>query len=393
MGDTKRILPNWLKVYLDWTLPRSEAPESMVLWAGLFTVAAVLKRKVIIPKSLMGSYEIYPNLYIIFVGTPGTVRKSTTIGYAEELLLSMSELLTDSSITFASTSSSASKFIEMLSKSEDSSMTVISSEFSSFVATSKETMYELLTDIYDGKKKFSHGTRQHGFELAEEPVINLIAATTPAWISKQPPEQFLGGGFASRVLFIFEQKRRQYKLYFDDIDYEKTEIVGGILAKDLRHISSLKGEFKHDSLTTKKMMEDWYQVHAKQGTNDSRIEGYWERKHVHVHKVAMILSVMERDDLIITQAHFEAAKLLLDELEEKMPRALSSIGSNPIGHYVYDVQDFIRDRGEVTKKVLTARFFRDLRTEELIELMDALEGMGTISILPNGKNPTYKFVK
>src|SRR5512146_987337 len=109
---SERNLPNWLKAYSVWTLPRSEAPASMVLWAGLFTLAAVAKRKVVFPKRLMGSYEIYPNLYLIFVGNPGVVRKSTTAGYAEELLLNVSETLEAESITLAATSTSSSKLLE-----------------------------------------------------------------------------------------------------------------------------------------------------------------------------------------------------------------------------------------------------------------------------------------
>lgn len=388
-----RQLKNWLKTFTDWTLPRSEAPASMITWAGLFTLAAVLKRKVYFPRSLMGSYEIYPNLYVLFIAKPGVVRKSTSASYAEELLIDVSEMMEDESITFAATSMSASKLLDLLSKSPDASMTIISSEFSSFIGMSNQTMYDLLTDIYDGKRKFEYATRIHGLELAERPVVNLLAATTPAWVSKQPPEYFLGGGFASRVLFVYETKRRQYKMYYDDVDYEKIDELGAALTSDLAHIASLSGEFTHESKELRDLMESWYIDFSQQDPDDPRLEGYFQRKHVHVHKIAMLLSVAERDDLVITQAHFEAAKILLEDLEAKLPRAMASIGSNPIGDQLYQMLDFIAERGEVTKKQIATRFIRDLSLEQIDELAAALKIMGKIEIAMNGKHPIYRIIR
>lgn len=365
----------------------------MILWAGLFTLASVLKRKVYFPRKMMGSYEIFPHLYTIFVAKPGVARKSTTAGYAESLLLDVTEKLSEESINLAPTSVSASKLIETLSKTEDGSLTVISSEFSSFIGPTKEAMYELLTDIFDGKKKFDYATRGHGLELTEKPVVNLLAATTPAWISRQPPEHFLGGGFSSRVIFVFESKRRQYRLYYDDIDYKVIDFIGENLILNLEHIANLTGEFRHENKTLRNDMEAWYKAHAEAGTNDERMEGYYERKHVHVHKVAMLLSIAERDDFVITKGHFEMAKTLLAEIEDKMPRALASIGSNPIGHFLYDIQDFIEDREEATKKQILARFYRDLSRPEIEEIVSTLAMIGNIEFVPNGTNPTYRSKK
>ena len=73
-----RLLDNWLYRYLDWTLNRSEAQESMIIWSGLFTLASAVKRHVYFPKSLMGSYDIYPNLYVIFIGPSSIIQIEPT---------------------------------------------------------------------------------------------------------------------------------------------------------------------------------------------------------------------------------------------------------------------------------------------------------------------------
>lgn len=393
MADRK--LENWLHGYLSWTLPRSEAPESMILWAGLFAVASALKRKVCFPKQLMGSYEIYPNLYVIFVAPPGVSRKSTTAGYAEELLLNITLALKKESINIAPTSSSVSKLIETLSQTDDSSLTIISSEFSSFIGASQGAMYEFLTDIFDGKRKFEYTTRSHGTELSDKPIINLLAATTPAWVSRQPPEYFLGGGFASRVIFVFESKRRQSKLYYDNVDYRTINELTLKLTHDLAVIAQLNGTFKHETTTLRDEMEAWYHAHVKMGVEDTRLGGYHERKHLHIHKVAMILSACTRDDLIITKEHFEQSKLLLQDVEEKMPRALSQVGSNPIGQFLYEIRDFIVEKGEVNKKKIFARFHRDLSTDQIGQLIADLKFVDDIEISQNNgtDNPTYRVKK
>jgi len=345
----------------------------------------------------MGSYEIYPNMYIIFVAPPGVARKSTTAGYAEEILLDVNDKLQSESINIAPTATSAQKLIETLSNTDDASLTIISSEFSSFIGTTSAAMYELLTDIFDGKRKYDRSTYSHNIQLSERPVVNLLAATTPSWIAKQPPEHFIGGGFTSRVILIFESNRRAYKMYYDDVDYDKIDKLQLVIANDLDHIATtLNGEFKHENKELRDMMEQWYQDHAKKGSVDPATSGYHERKHLYVHKIAMCLSACERDDLIITKQHFEASQKLLESIEEKMPRALSQIGSNPLGHYMYDIRDFILERGEVTKKQVARRFSNNLDMEQLSAALHSLAFTDDIEVTKNendSANPSYKAKK
>lgn len=370
-----RLLDNWLTAYGDWTLPRSESPESMIIWAGLYSVASVAKRKVCFPKSLMGSYAIYPNIYVIYVGPPGVVRKSTTAGYAESLLQEIEGVNT------SSTAMSASKLVEIMSETIDGSISILSSELGTFMNISKEEMYDLLTDLYDGKVKYDYATRMHGLEIVENPCVNFLAATTPSWVSEQMPTHVIGGGFASRCIFIFEEQVRRRQLYYD-LDWRKYEDLGKKLTHDLNHIAELEGEFRHDSKQTRDYIENWYRNNVVDDADD-RIEGYFNRKHVHVHKVAMLLSLCERDDLVITETHFNAARALLEGLEAKMPRAFSAVGRNPYSDDILKVLDFIRSfSGEaVERKVIARRFFHQLQGSELDEVLGSLVVMGELEYI------------
>jgi hypothetical protein len=251
----------------------------------------------------MGSYEIFPNLYVLFVGPPGGPRKSTTMGYVGKILKDL-KLNLDPIVNFASTAMSDSKLVQVLSETNDGSITILSSEFASFMNISQETMFDLLTDLYDGKVSHEYSTRMHGVELVDKPCVNLLAATTPSWISTASVH-LSGGGFASRIIFVYENQVRQRKMYFDDVDWDRIATLQAQLRDDILHIARLDGEFSHESRALRDRMEEWYIQHAQMGDVDERIMGYFQRKHVHVHKLAMIYSVAERDDLIITEEHLK----------------------------------------------------------------------------------------
>lgn len=373
-----RDYASWLHAYKEWTVPRSEAPESFIMWAGFYTLASALRRRVKIPADLLGSYEIFPNLYVIFVGPAGGPRKSTTIGYAKELLRHVED------VDVSSTATSTSALIQDMSKLDDGAISITSSEFGNFVSISKEEMYDFLTDIYDNPRAYEYTTREHGKEQIYKPTINLLGATTPSWINDHMPPQVLKGGFASRTIFIYEEAPRRRKLYYDDIDNKDFDRLGKYLLEDLRHISrDVTGEFQHESDQLKKDIEDWYAEESSRPAGDERIEGYLARKHVHVHKLAMILSVAESDELIITRDHFEIAKQMLEIIEEHMPTVFSSVGGNPHAATLERVRGYIKRRGLSSFEQLLSQFYHDVTPEELRQILDALRSMAYIREVQN----------
>lgn len=82
---------NWLDTFKDWVLPRVEAPVSFIEWTALYTLAATVKRKVLIGPSTLGGWSCWPHQYIIFVAPPG-FGKTTTVKFATSLLSQVGEL-------------------------------------------------------------------------------------------------------------------------------------------------------------------------------------------------------------------------------------------------------------------------------------------------------------
>ena len=325
---------------------------------------------------MLGSYEIFPNLYVIFIGPSSITRKSTSIGYGE-LLLSQLE-----GINMAPSGTSASMLIGRMSETIDGSITVVSSEFGTFIQTSKEDMYDILSDLYDGKIKHDYETRAHGAEYISHPCLNLFAASTPDWFKDQPL-YVIGGGFTARTIFIYETTTRKRQLYYHLHwpDFVKLEAD---LVHDLDYISKLEGEFKHDCNETADAMEEWYQTISGQETQE-KIIPFRNRKHVHVHKVAMLLSVAERDDLVLTMTHFKAALALLDNVELKLPGIFAGMGKNIFGGEMEALREYIQKQpGKVELKRIHRRFYQDIPGEA--KLKELLGEMVTLGWLQKSRN-------
>ena len=381
-----RQLRNWLKGFLDWTMPRSETPESMLKWMGLFTLSSLVKRNVHWPKALMGSYSIYPNFYIVLVGEPAVVRKSTTVDFAKELL-------GNAPVTFAGDVSSHSKILDALVQSPDASLSIVSSEFSSLIQTTPEATYELLTDIFDNKASFSWSTWAHGDKKVEKPVVNLAAATTPAWMSRQPHEYFVGGGFSSRVLFLYEEEPRQKEIYYDHLDQQYLTDLERSLIEDLNAIGKITGEVRHDSNKTKEHIRGWYKKQVIENP-DPKLKGYFGRKHVHAHKIATLLSLAEGDNLKITMKHWKEALIMLAYVEGKMSKAFAGMGTNPFANMMEEIVDYLRLRDDETSfKQIAQRFYSSGVTLE--QLKAGLAYLCTAGkIKAKGiENPVYTAVK
>lgn len=378
-----RRCKNWLSTFRDWSLPRSEAPESYHLWAGLFTMASVFRRQLKIPKSILGGWEVSPTLFIIFVAPPGKARKSTTAGYSEELLREVPI------VERCATSITKEQLLKKLSDSKDSSLSIFSSEFAMFIQKSGFDMYDVLTHLFDANRDVSVETIGRTLDFAEKPCVNLLACTTPDWVANNMPETVIGGGFASRVIFVFEEKSRRHKLIHDinEIDWAATEKMKVDLINDLLHFSTLEGDFKLAPDLGKWLDNEdptnpgWYQKHMNGATpTNYRLQGYHERKPAHMFKLAMLIHLSYSDELIITQNDVNAALDILESLEMKLPKTFENIGKNPYATDIMRILDFIRDKGEASMRDVLRQFYQAAEAWKLRDLIQGLVDMGEIQL-------------
>ena len=317
-----RKLDNWLHAYADFTTG-TESPSIFHLWCGLGTIAGAAQRKVMLDA---GYYQIYPNMFIILVAPAGRSRKSTALRIAKNMLKAATEYGVE--IHFSTQASSVAALVSQFSKinnKEHQSLTAYISELGSLLGSKSVEMSDFLTDIYDCNPDWDKQTIGRGLEKITFPWFNLLGATTPQWMGDNLSKTAVEGGFVSRSIFVFADQR--LRVAFPKVTDEQWAIRKDLI-HDLAHIAKLKGTFRF-SPSGLKYYTEWYEDGDwDQGASDYRISGYFERKHAHVLKVAMSISLASSDNLLLEPRDIAAALAALEELEPGMQKAFAGVGKN-----------------------------------------------------------------
>ena len=359
-----RKCDNWLKTYLSWTLSRTESPESYLLFSGLFSIAAALRRNVYIPKHYLGGWTCYPHIYAVLVGPAGEVRKTTAMNQAIELLAELSALTKGPNIV------TQAALLAKIVEAEHNAVYLTAKELSDLIMKSGPEMYEFLTSMFDGDKHFEASTIGRGVEFADAPCVNMLAATTPEWLAGSMPEAAIGGGFASRCVFLYEDTPRFKKLFYNDVKHEQSlDSMADDLIADLKHMMNLSGEF---TLTDEAIAygESWYQkLVIPRGT---KLAGYIARKPTHMFKLAMLLSVAESDALILDVRHLTDALHILDNIEKNLSRVFEGVGRNTYALSSKSLVQYIKQEKIVSRSNLIRAFNSMAEPRKFDELLNGL---------------------
>lgn len=311
----------------------SEAPRHMHFWTAVSTIAGALRRRVWID---MAYFKWHPNFYVILVAPPGIVSKTTTADIGMSLLKKVPDIrfgpdvvtwqalvtgFAEATMTFELNG----EFYPM------SALTIQSSEFGNLLNPQDKEMVDLLVSLWDSKQGvFEKKTKGAGTDSIENPWINLIACTTPAWIAGNFPDYMIGGGFTSRCIFVYAEKKEKLVAYPGQHVPSTLKETARLLIEDLCQISNLVGEYV---LTPEAYQwgQAWYSEHyaAKHIHLDTeRFGGYLARKQTHVHKLSMILAAAEGDKMEITAEHLAIANQMVTDLEPDMQFVFSKIGKS-----------------------------------------------------------------
>ncbi len=330
---SKRNFSNWLEAYGRYT-ERTEAPAHFHMWTGMFAIGATLARNVWID---MGAFDWVPNQYLVLVGSPGIVTKSTSIRLAEELVRSTERVKFGSN---SSTWQSLAKEMQHATAGNldlgtpTSAITLCVSELGSFLDLEDRGQVDFMVDIWDGQRGvWQRSTVGGGAVKIESPCLNLIAATTPIWIRENFKQSMVGGGLSSRMILVLGRAKRHL------IAYPGLDGIGTLadmkpkLIEDLVRISELSGPM---TLTPDAIEwgKNWYTSHilkpASRQLKGERFEGYYARKQTHMHKIAMILSASTSETMRITKRHLQAANGILLDMEKEYGEILENVQASTL---------------------------------------------------------------
>jgi len=222
-----------LRDYLD-LVKDTEVPESFAFWCGVAGVSAVLGRRVFLD---MGIYRIYPNMFIVLVAGSGKCRKSTAIGMMEDMIW----MLTDKPNVISQKITPEALLEALQTGGPSSEGFIIVDEPSTFLnkKTYESGLAPLLISMYDCKEHFEYRTKSRGIEVISNSALGLLGGSTVDWIRNAIPEDAIGGGLTSRILFVYQKKPKGPQA-FTQVSEEQKVLTKSLLNR-LQGMCLLKG--------------------------------------------------------------------------------------------------------------------------------------------------------
>jgi|HubBroStandDraft_5_1064220.scaffolds.fasta_scaffold10844_6 hypothetical protein len=321
----------------------------MHFWCGVSALASTLQRRVFVD---MGYFRWHCNQYILLVAPPGIVSKSTTSDMAMSLARGIPSVhFGPDVITWPALVTAFAEIADTFQIGDEfhpqCALTLQASEFGNLFDPQNRELVDLFVNLWDSKTgDFVKKTKTSGNDRVENPWINMIACTTPAWIASNFPESVIGGGFTSRCLFVYAEKKAKLVAYPGRDVPPNIQATKLKLIQDLEHIATtISGEYK----LTERAFEygtKWYTQHYSEPPeelkNDDRFGGYLARKQTHIHKLAMVVAAACHDNLVITEDDLILANQMITSLEADMPKVFAKIGRSEVSIHAERFIDFVK---------------------------------------------------
>lgn len=395
-----REISDWLTAYIKYT-ENSEPPLSYHTWCGISLIAGALQRKV----RLEWGFEIlYPNFYIVLVGPSGRARKGVALGIAKALITEVPGIsVCPEAASREAIIGAMKRAITNYQDPSDSniklhvSLTAFSEELSVFLGQNDIKFLATLTDWYDAKDKWDYETISRGKDSLQGVCFNMLGATAPDWLQSMLPQEAVGGGFTSRVIFVVEDRKGKtvpkHQLTPDEIALRKA------LLRDLERISQLAGLFSFTEVG-ERAYTDWYSeqdrllARGEAAVEDPRFAGYCERRATHLRKLMMVMSASRSDELVIDEQDFKRATQVLRSTELKMHRTFGGLGSSKYSEVTEKILGYIRAVGITTRSSLLTKFYRDVDGATLRIIEEVMDQMKVVEIklVPDSRDKSYRWI-
>lgn len=364
----RQLNESWLTAYRRYIV-KQESPDIFHFWVGMQMISAALKRNIYIDRD---AYKVYPNQYVFLVADSGLCKKSTAMEIGLDLVKKIE------GIDVVHGRMSVEGLIDYMDKASigangkvrpDGSVLIHADELAYLFGKASyiTDLVTFFTAAYTSKAQLDFLTRNKGFCKVRNPCPSIITGTTPEQIGDIFPSLTLVSGFMARVLMIYGEAGARVAKPKLNRDLED------ILIHDLGCISEMFGEIK---LTEEvdQAFDTWYESMASPPVPE--LSSFYERKHDHVLKASLVISVAESDKMIIDMSHFTKAINVIEYIEKRIPRAISYIGSTVQGSIIDLMLGIIRTTHPrpMSRSVLLRRIYRRLTggAKEFQEIIDNL---------------------
>jgi hypothetical protein len=356
------MINNFLADYFDY-VSYTEPPKIFHLWSVIAGVSALAGRKIWWKN---GPMTIYPNLYIMLIGSPGT-RKSTAIKSFKRLMKqadydtfaadrsTKQKFLLDLEIGFdfanqaladeqQAVGLASPKISKLLSSTVDKigkqeqrlgphEVFVAADEFMDFFGVGNMEFAALLGVLWDKEDAYTDRLKNSKSVYIPEPTVSILGGATHENFKMMFPPELLGQGFMSRLIMIHGEGSGKKLTFLNEDDQSVIAKLSGqlrVMKDNPIGLLSFSADAK-DAID--KIYQTWTDI------EDARFRYYSTRRFTQLIKLLLTYATMQQKaELDINDVVF--ANTLLTHAEMYMPKAMGEYGksrNSETAHKVIDV--------------------------------------------------------
>ena len=320
---------SWIDDYVAYTSDQ-ESPPIFHKWCGVSIIASVLNRRVWLDRRSPTGVVYFTNypgqMSICLVAGAGRCKKSTAVSIAKGFMKEAGVALFDGKIT-------PERLLTKLGNMPGGKpiLTLVASELSSFMGKQSynDGLVDNLNKLLDCESN-PYETQKLRIILTD-PCFTMLTATTPVNLSTAIPPQAQGHGYLSRHIHVYSERpgaSQSLTANESDIDHNvlrRAKSRYTELVYYLRKLQQFNGPIKW-SRPAQLWYNDYYDNYKNSPASD--YEGYPQRRPDHLARLAIILQLASRPDLVLGEPALIEADQWLTEAEADLGKALAYIGQH-----------------------------------------------------------------
>jgi hypothetical protein len=382
VGPAGRRLPSWIESFIEYT-EEIGVPRIFRKWSAIAAIAGALERKVFI-KTARG--VLYPNMYTILVAPPG-VGKTLALSHTEMFWRELRDhhvaptSLTKASMMDALNDAARRVVTPGQPYMEFNSLLALVGELGVFLPSYENDFMNALTAIYDG---YSYSERRRTGDkkmTINSPQLNILAATTPSYLSALLPEGAWDQGFISRTILVY---CGQVTLQNPLNAVESSPKLKNDLAHDFKIISELVGRlsFEEDAAAA---ITRWHMSGGPPTPEHPKLVHYLTRRTAHLLKLCIVACVSRNygPPTAITLADYSTALDWLVEVEAQMQDIFTSMRSggdsnvqDEMWHFAYTV--YAKEKKPVMEHRLVTFLRERIPSHNVLKVLEIAERSGML---------------
>lgn len=386
------ILRRFVQIY-----EKTEIPGIFAVWGGLAAISASIGRRAFLD---MGTYTLYPNFYIVLVASSGKCRKSTAVGIVERTLGTLdhppnivAQKLTPEALIDALRVGNSDPETTKLFR-EVCEGYILVDELANFLnrKTYESGLPGLLISLYDCKDEFTYRTKGRGIEKLTFSYLGMLSASTIDWIRDALPEDSIGSGLTSRIIFVYAQDPSSPVAITSWSDEKEKAWQDVILL--LNKVNKLQGAIRFSQDAWSSYEKEYNFFYEKSNFYHMKtLAGYAARRGSHHLKLSVLFALSRTQTLIVEEVDVIAAKDLLSLVEQNMPKVLELISSSDVGMLNEEIFTLIKQNKELELSRIIARMSHKLDYRGVWDVLDTLVRSEVVQSIARGGRIFYSVRK